>query len=144
MKIAKILQLAGRKLTWTHRQSKHAEKQLVLLSGKQQRYLKTEDVQLHEHTQHLRKLGQAEPLTDALPDFCLGLAQKAALHSAELGQLFHLHTHPHKHVLAHIDCSEPGEHMHAETPTQRSYEPSHLMFMHQPQSRLSKPPCGFI
>lgn len=44
----------------------------------------------------------------------------------------------------HIDCSVPSEHMHAETPTQSSYEPSHLMFMHQPQSRLGKPLCGII
>lgn len=98
------------------------------------RYLKTE---------HLRKLGQAEPLP-ALPDFSLVLCTKAALHSAALGQLLHLHAHPRKHVLAHIDCSKPSEHMHAQTPTQSSYEPSHLMFMHQPQSGLSKPPCGFL
>lgn len=44
----------------------------------------------------------------------------------------------------HIDCSVPSEHMHAETPTQSSYEPSHLMFMHQPQSRLGKLLCGII
>lgn len=34
--------------------------------------------------------------------------------------------------------------MHAETPTQSSYEPSHLMFMHQSQSRRGKLRCGII
>lgn len=49
-------------------------------------------------------------------------------------------THPPTQTClgTHIDCSVPSEHMHAETPTRSSYEPSHLMFMHQPQSRLGK------
>lgn len=117
MKIAKILQLAGRKLTWTHRESKQAEQQQVWESlltdsmeepaqkphvsrtGFASSFCSTAEVfkngecaTVHEHTEHLRKLGQAEPLPAALPDFSLVLCTKAALHSAALGQLFHLHT----------------------------------------------------
>lgn len=135
MKIAKILQLAGRKFTWTHRESQHAEQQLCASTGLEitadgqhgltgQRWKSAQKLHIsctgfasclcwtaevfknwecatvHEHTEHLRKLGQAEPLTAALPDFSLVLAQR--LHCTQLhSDNFYTYTPTHTNMSWH-------------------------------------------
>lgn len=55
-------------------------------------------------------------------------------------------THPPTQTClgTHIDYFVPSEHMHTETPTWSSYEPSLLMFMHQLQSKRGQLLYGII
>lgn len=123
MKIAKILQVAGRKLTWTHREPKHAEQQLLRehrsagtdraagrnllksctfhalallsVSVKQQKCVKTETVRACMNTRSI-----SENLLAALPDFSIVLAQR--LHCTQLhSDNFYTYTPTHTNMSWH-------------------------------------------